>query len=459
MPSNDFERRRKQIKYLLRKKAGRNQPQSVEPQGATASTSTVNTRSKQSLKDKSIQDLEYQKPKKPQVPQPPTPPPLPPQLPPPPPLSPPPSPPPPLPAMATPQDIRLILQNVIGDYGNLIDQNGDLQANAPARPSLMDRLTAMRRKTESSKPPGPDIFRGTTTENARIWKIKMSDYLDHCGYPEAQNAERLRVIKMFLSDQALIWYQNLAADNKNTVNNFWAAFEANYYGQGTQYALEQALLSRRQQPGEAPESYIGDVMSKANQLNWDANRTIAHLISGLNSKLKPFVMMKNPGTLAETARAIEMAAEAAKCQTNDLQDIQSALKDLVTQIKSDKEDRKVAAIVTPQEPPPSVSYVSQEPQKPQSYRQQPRNRDRSSGQTQPIFNVYTGDSNPRFSRGRPNRGRPNTFRRFNSNSATCWNCGSPKHFQAECPQLGGSNRGGRNQRGRGRGRFNRNQEN
>ena len=371
--------------------------------------------------------------------------------------------------MATEAQIRLILQNVLGDFGNQLTAAGEIRQegghNAPPNPNLMDRLTTMRRKAETTKPPGPDTFRGTTTENARIWKTKMQDYLDHCGYPAANNEERLRVIKMFLSDQALIWYQNLPNHDKDTVAHFWEAFNGNYFGQGTQYALEQTLLSRRQQSGEKVEDYIGDVISKANQLDWQANRTIAHLIAGLNAKLKPFVMMKNPETLAETVRAIEMAAEAVKSQGADLETIQSALKELVVQVKADKDDKKVSAVTVPVPPeqPTVVNYMTPEfhPRQDNSFKRRPFNKP----PMRPIFpiNVYTGNTTGFGSRRRPQRfaGGPTfhgpAFNRpknpntpFGSGSPpTCWVCGSISHFRMDCPFFNRKNQNARGRRGRG----------
>ena len=501
-------KKRQLIKELLRKKQER-QDKSTHPDligltrnttaTTTTSTTAFGTRSQISHKLKVIQDLEYVKPrrairrrlKKKSVPatqsketgesdqdQPD-----------------PPDPDEPEPVdMAnamTQNQLRLILREVLGDFGFPITDEGNVQqqqgpdgANVPVppNPSLSERLITMRRKTETSKPPGPEVFRGTSSENPRLWKIKIRDYLNHCGYPQANEAERIRVIKMFLSDQALIWFEALQADQKATQEQFWTAFDANYFGQGNQYALEQTLLSRKQQAGEKVEAYISDVMSKANQLDWQAERTIAHLISGLNNKLKPLVLMKNPQNLAETCRAIEMAEEAVKTQGAELEDIQTTLKNISLQMKSDREEKKVAAAAPPVEQPATVNYMAPNynspppsynvPQStygtppPRTY--QPRSfgfRSNNRGTTRPVqpmnpIHIYTGNSgnsNPRPGRGRlPNR-RP--FRPDPGSGAACWQCGSPAHFKVDCPQNRSRNFGPRTQNQRSRGRPLRGSEN
>ena len=385
----------------------------------------------------------------------------------------------------TQQQLRLILRNVLGDFGNPITEAGEIQqvddgegnnVNAPANPSLLDRLTTMRRKTETTRPPGPEVFRGTSAENPRLWRIKMRDYLNHAGYPAGNEVERLRVIKMFLADQALIWFEALPAAQKNTQVNFWAAFDANYFGHANQYALQQTLISRKQKPGEAVETYIMDVTTKANQLDWDQNRTVAHLIAGLTSKLKPFVLMKNPETLPDTVRAIEMAEQAASSQGAELETIQNTLKEIAIQMKTEKEEKKVAPVV-PVEQPATVNYMapqySQPPQQGynmpyQSYnQQQPRYNNQQRGgkrngnrnnnnrrQERPVIKVYNNYGRRQQGRG----GQQNNQSRQNpGNGPTCWQCGSPNHFRAECPQYKQSNQGAGRQRGQGR--PNRNQEN
>ena len=336
--------------------------------------------------------------------------------------------------MATLNDLRVLLTEMFGDLGPAINPQGAVVPGAPPNPSLIEKLSSMKKKADVSKPPGPDIFCGSTQENARLWKTKMNDYLTHCGYTSHQ--ERMRVIKMFLSDCALIWYEGLTPVQKANTTNFWAQFEKQYTAADTQHAKVQALVDRKQLPTEDAESFKADVLKKAHMVGWDDDRTMQHLVSGLNSRLKPFVLMRNPTTLGETCRAIDMAEEATKAQVSDLAGVQTALKDLAVQLKTEKEEKKVAAV----QQQPAPTYDQNQGQN-RSYggnynrgsgRRFGRGFGRGRGASRPVVPIviHTSASNP------GNQGRPNN--RFqNSNQGkgnVCWTCGSPQHFANQCPQ-------------------------
>ena len=262
--------------------------------------------------------------------------------------------------------MRKLLNDMLGPLGPPIDADGAVVDDEPAMPSLMDRLATMKKRADVTKPPGPDVFRGTQEENARLWQTKMQDYLAHCGYPD--NISQLRVIKMFLADRALVWFMDLpnTEDNPLTTEAFWTAFVGQYSGPGTQYAVEQSLMARKQNTGEDADAYITDVVTKANRLGWDQNRTMQHLIAGLNNQLKLLVMMKSPANLQEACRVIGTAKEAAKAQSADLDGVQTALRDLLAQMKLDKQDKKVTT-VQPYQPtyqPPQTSERHFPPRKP-----------------------------------------------------------------------------------------------
>ena len=82
-------------------------------------------------------------------------------------------------------------------------------------------------------------------------------------------------------------------------------------------------MARKQEPAEDTETYITDVVTKANRLGWDQGRTMQHLIAGLNNQLKPLLMMKNPAHLQEACRVIGTAKEAVKTQAAKLQGAQT----------------------------------------------------------------------------------------------------------------------------------------
>ena len=349
----------------------------------------------------------------------------------------PPDSPPPVIEMATANEMRRILNDMLGPLGpQITDQGAVVQdADHPAQPSLMERLTNMRRRGDVTKPPGPEAFHGTQEENARLWKTKMTDYLDHCGYPD--HASKIRVIKMFLADRALVWFIALPEASKATTEAFWTAFDLQYVGAGTQYAVEQALMARKQEPAEDAETYITDVVTKANRLGWDQARTMQHLIAGLNNQLKPLVMMKNPADLQEACRVIGTAKEAAKAQAAEWQGVQTAIKDLVVQLKADKEDKKVSA-VQPQPPPqpfwnqPMNQPLNQSHNQPNHSRQNNRRGRSRNNSMRPVIPIHIHQDGPPR-RNNQTQGNRRPQGNMGSNPR-CWTCNQVGHFQSSCPR-------------------------
>ena len=109
---------------------------------------------------------------------------------------------------------------------------------------------------------------------------------------------------MFLADRALVWFMDLpgTADHPLTVTTFWTAFEEQYSGPGTHYAVEQALTARKQTPGEDADVYIRYM---ANRLGWDQDRTMQHLIARLNNELKLFVMVRISRTILRALQKLK----------------------------------------------------------------------------------------------------------------------------------------------------------
>ena len=108
-------------------------------------------------------------------------------------------------------------------------------------------------------------------------------------------------------------------------------------------------------PIEEAKSHITVIGTQVNRLGWDQERTMQHLTTGLNNQLKPLGMMERPANVQGAFRAISTAKEAAKTQTAQWDAVHSTLKDLVTQLKIDREDKKVSAI----QPSPSEPSESQ----------------------------------------------------------------------------------------------------
>ena len=212
------------------------------------------------------------------------------------------------PAMATTDEIRLIIQQTLGPLGPELTNQGALVNNGEVRPTLSDRLTSIKKKTDNPKPPGPSIYSGSTEENPSEWKSKMKDYIDHGGY--ITDVDQMRVTKMHLKGRALIWFKNLEGAKKDTWDHFVVEFDNKFIKGESKYIAQQALYDRKQLATETPENYVEDVLVKADMLNWTKDQTRQHLVAGLQESLKPYVIMANPQTLEATCDVILRAHNA-----------------------------------------------------------------------------------------------------------------------------------------------------
>ena len=135
------------------------------------------------------------------------------------------------------------------------------------------------------------MFSGATDKNAIEWRTRILDYIEHGGY--TVEADKVRIAKMHLKGRAAIWFKNLTQPQAATWDAFRAAFNAKFLEGENKYVAQQALYDRKQLPNETPESYIEDVLVKADMLTWNEDQTKQHLISGLHESLKPYVIMAN----------------------------------------------------------------------------------------------------------------------------------------------------------------------
>ena len=290
-------------------------------------------------------------------------------------------------AAATPEQIRLIIEQTLGRVGPQIQPDGQVAADGANRPTLLEKL----KKPDIPKPPGPTVFSGIPEENPVEWRDRISDYIAHAGYVE--DDDQLRIVRMYLKGRAAVWYKHLEDDHKDNLENFLEAFNAKFLEGESKYSAQQALYTRRQLPGEAPEKYIEDVLVKADMLNWPQEQTLQHLIGGLQDSLKPYVIMANPGTLEGTCDIILRAHNANKANmvNQGLPGIQSALTEILTQVKSDKGKKSSCAILEATPAPPPPVQTQQSPRRPPRQPPPPA----PAAQTPIIINTMQPQSYPR----------------------------------------------------------------
>ena len=249
---------------------------------------------------------------------------------------------------------------------------------------------------------------------------------------------------MYLKNRAGIWFKNLQNNQKNNLQNFKTVFDDKFLSGESKYSAQQALYARKQLPGEAPETYIEDVLIKADMLGWQGDQTLQHLIGGLQESLKPYVIMANPTTLEATCDTIMRAHNANKSNllNQGLPGIQSALTEILTQVKADKKPACATVDPAPVDPP-QPQYIQQPPpyvQPPPAPRRPRRNPMPQQPITQPpiIINAMQPQQQmrgrPRFPRRFPQQNRQQQTGGQPDVNNPCFICGSPRHWKNECPQ-------------------------
>ena len=388
-----------------------------------------------------------------------------------PPPSPPPLPPPPehipiplpLPpaAMATPEQIRLLLKEALGNVGPALTQGGALEANqAAATPTLAERLAAtagnvsqVKQKQAISKPPGPTTFQGDYEENAMEFKESLEDYIESYGF--TTEPEKIRMAKMFLKGPALVWFKQIDPA-PTTLQDVWTAFENKYIKGEAARTTIQDLLVRQQRPGEDPLKYAEEIQRMALAVEWAKPRIIQHIVAGLQPEYKKEVIVKGLGEndldgLLSLLRKLKNVGIGST--TAEMRNISQSLTQILTEMKSDKIEKKLAAIqpttetVTYQQLAPVQQQQSQSPQQtPQPYQntkpyRPPPRRFRNStpprqsaSQGQPIIINAMQPPQPQQTipvrqTYRPMQPRITPVLRTDG----CWTCGARDHFQASCP--------------------------
>ena len=340
---------------------------------------------------------------------------------------------------ATVEQIRLAMQQILGNLGPALAVDGKINEEGATQPTLTERLANINSKSEVTKPPGPEKFRGTLQENATEWIEMMTDYLNFTGHQSEE--KKMAIVKLYLADQARIWYKTLLPAQKNTFATFSTSFNEKYTRPEARYTAEQQLMNRRMKTGEKAQDYVKDVLLQAEQLKWENRRTMQHLMAGISPKLKPHVIMAHPQTLQEACEIIQRAEIAQQTDTTELAGIQATLEKLTDQLEG---HNKVANLR------PALD-------RPTTGRKPPYRRDRQASQPahtapptvpqlppQPIVIHTAGMQQPQVYSPRPMRGRGSTPRSqpprqyqlpgYN-NTANCWICGDPQHFAKNCPRI------------------------
>ena len=153
----------------------------------------------------------------------------------------------------------------------------------------------------------PDPFRGSYLEDPRAWLDAFQAYVT---VAKITDADIPHVMRLLLKDAAITWFNSLAEEDKESLENLTAAFNEHFITSRPTWIAEQRLWSRSMSPHENLEDYIVDIDNKCARLNKaDADR-ITVLVRGLPAHLKSLVISSQPKTWQEATNAARLALEA-----------------------------------------------------------------------------------------------------------------------------------------------------
>ena len=391
---------------------------------------------------------------------------------------------------ATADEVRLIINQTLGTLGPLINPQGGIVQGAQGgnAGTLLQRL---RRRQGVSKPPGPPMFCGASDDDPVLFKEKLSDYIAQIGYDNEE--DKVRAAKMFLTGTAHTWFKTLNPAPAN-LQALWDAFDTEFIKGEAARTLLDKLLTRKQMEHEDVMTYAEDIIAMATQLDWKqplvannagvlpaedpgSTRIKEQIIAGLTPSIKSHVVIQNPETLASLLSLLKRLRNVGTtAPSQDLSAVQQSLAQILSQMKSDKKEKQLAAVQQEATPQPTVQAMTHTISPPQyvqnsappgGYQQQyvmqpynegnqpqyvqnnlagqfgraPRNRFRgnqtpASNFSPPKIIINTVQQEPTNRRFRPQNTRFPRGRYFgsaNTRQAGCYSCGSPEHWFLECP--------------------------
>ena len=382
---------------------------------------------------------------------------------------------------ATQNQIRLVIQEMLGPLGPLLNEQGEIRmvqvgenhVQEGTSGTLIEKLGAMGKKQDVTRPPAPWIFHGREDEDAADFRDMLQDYLQQGGYNE--EADKLRLTKMFLAGSAKSWFKQRDPQFA-TFDEFVTGFNEKYVTGEAANVMKDKLLSRRQGQGEDPVAYAEDICKKGLQLEWARDRIKDHIIAGLLPHFKEKVILNNPATLEATITFLNRIKHFGP-QPNDMSVIQQSLTKILTQMKDDKEDKKLAIIqhqvdhdhpvqkicphiqaALPHDVSPMSYVVETSTQRPPPRRQrQPKPPPPPPLPQQPSLPIIINTTQPAQvpfqaiqqptqlqpqqmtfqsmgpQQTRPNFPRPRQKFQNTPGQGNCFLCSSPNHWKAQCP--------------------------
>ena len=122
---------------------------------------------------------------------------------------------------------------------------------------------------------------------------------------------------LLLQDQALVWFDSLSDDQKES----WAAFKENFHKryrppEATRWLRLHQFADRKQQPHESVEDYFQHMTRQGQQLG-KGTTDMERVVAGLLPATSRFVMTINPTTIQQALDYAQIAGVLEQDGSND----------------------------------------------------------------------------------------------------------------------------------------------
>ena len=172
----------------------------------------------------------------------------------------------------------------------------------------------------------PEPFTGD--QDVDLWMSKFTRFSQLQGWNETR---QLALMPLLLNDKALIWFDSLADEQKQTFEVFKAnLFKCYRPHEATRWLRLRQFADRKQQPHESVEDYFQAMTRQGRQLGKTTIDIMETIVAGLLPAISRFVMTRNPKTIDE---ALDFARTAGVLEQDGSSDkVGVALASLTDQI-------------------------------------------------------------------------------------------------------------------------------
>ena len=360
----------------------------------------------------------------------------------------------------------------------LQEQVAHLQNQLKAQQLHQQKTTSALEKTplpESSSTQRPAPFHGYDSEDVSRWLNKIESYLK-LRRIDPTSSTALAELSLNLAGPAEDFYYSLPEEQKATFNQLRDALQDRFSNDNQSWLIWQAVSTRQQGSLEPLDTYLTDLTNKFRRLNITDAEKMRYFVHGLRADIRKTVLLKQPKTFREAEEMARLACSVENTMSsapsshmaahlnhlsqavNSLANVQAASNsqpilsaerkivsllehnnDVLAELRSklDSSTKPTATSVqtntTLLNGPPAVAAINE----PSGETSGVIHKIRSDlQQLKDLIHNLGRETDARIRglarRNQPTRSEP-PRERTRTGQPVCFSCGSPGHFQNNCP--------------------------